>query len=135
MKAASCDRTRALLAAGDGRTARPEAVRHLAECDACAEFAARLGLAVEALRSHRTPVTPPPGFATRVAAALPAADQDLVGRAALRLLPATLALALALGAWCWTQTSSPDALLEAASTGDLLVWVLDDEVLSDGGSP
>ena len=99
---------------------------HLDSCSECAEFAAKLDLAHAALRAHRGDHQPGPGFAHKVRESLPA-GADLIGWAALRLLPATLALTLVLSAWCWLATPGPQALLEQSPTDDLLSWALEED--------
>lgn len=104
----------------------PEGVTaHLSSCPDCAGFAEKMHLARAAFRAHRSDHVPGPGFAYGVRAALPG-RADLLGWAALRLLPATLALTLVLSAWCWVATPGPQALLEQSPTDDLLGWVLED---------
>jgi hypothetical protein len=89
----------------DCRTVRERLVRepepdaevriHLESCAGCAAFARRLGLARDVLRTPASALDPDPGFARRVASRLPQTS-ELLGWAALRALPAALALALAL---------------------------------------
>ena len=121
-----CARTRNELLRGVDRV--PGAVaRHLETCESCAAFGASFETARDSLRRHRTRVVPDGGFAARVTAGLaaPEPSADAMSRAALRLLPATLALALVLGAWCWLGTSSPAELAETAPSDDVLAWVLE----------
>ncbi|MEE8278425.1 MAG: hypothetical protein V3R89_06865 [Thermoanaerobaculia bacterium] len=98
--------------------------QHLESCPACARYAARLKVAVRLLRSHHAELEPAAGFAARVVAAL-AEPAPLLGWAALRLLPATLALVLVLSGWCWLAAPSPSALLSESPIDDLLSWVLE----------
>lgn len=98
--------------------------KHLVGCPACERFAARLLSAREILREHHAGAEPGPGFAARVKARLPG-PPEMLGRAALRLLPATLALALVLAGWCLLATPGPRSLLAEASGDDLLTWVLE----------
>jgi hypothetical protein len=102
------------------------AVEHLRDCPACVEYARRLAVASGYLRDHHAGIEPDVAFATRVVAALPKSP-GLVGRAALKLLPAALALVIVLAGWCLIDTSSPEALLDEAPTDDLLGWVLQAE--------
>jgi hypothetical protein len=97
---------------------------HLDECPECARFAERLGLAEEILRDHHAGTEPDAGFAGRVVAALPTSSSDLLGWAAIRLLPATLALALVLTVWALAATPSPSSLLEQSGDEDLWSWIL-----------
>ena len=127
MTNADCARARNELLGGLDRVSVRTA-RHLETCDGCAVFAERFAATRSSLRRHRSPVVPDAGFAARVTAALPAAEAsgDLVSRAALRLLPAALALAIVLGAWSWLGTSFPAGFADSAPTDDVLAWVLDD---------
>jgi len=120
-----CKDLRDGLIAGSAAPLPSEWLDHLRECPTCERYRTRL-LAVRGfLREHRTEVDPDPAFAARVAARLPASREDALGWAALRLIPATLALALALGwfalrtAPVWTAADDP------APTEDLLSWVLE----------
>jgi len=97
---------------------------HLKDCGSCGRYAARLAAAREMLREHGAQVEPGAGFAARVTAALPSTP-ELLGWAALRLLPATLALAVVLAGWCLVAAPSPGALLEEGPSDDLLAWTLD----------
>lgn len=102
------------------------AVEHLRDCPACVEYARRLALASGYLRDTHAGIEPDFAFATRVVGALPKSPGP-IGRAALRLLPAALALVIVLAGWCLLDTSSPQALLDEAPTDDLLGWVLEAE--------
>ena len=119
----NCSETRdqLLRSAADDR-----ASTHLRSCPDCSEFARRLGLAQETLREHHGRHQPDAFFAQRVTAALPEAP-NLLGWAAVRLLPATLAAALVLSAWCWIATPGPSSLGEEAPTDDLLAWVIEED--------
>ena len=126
MPTTECARTRNELLRGVDRVPAASA-RHLESCDDCAAFAATFEAARDSLRRHRTQVVPDAGFAARVTAGLAAPEPgaDAMSWAALRLLPATLLLALVLGAWCWLGTSSPAELAETAPSDDVLAWVLE----------
>lgn len=104
----------------------PEAgvLEHLEKCPGCSCFAERLRLAEDLLRHHHSEIEPDAGFAGRVVAALPSSSSDLLGWAALRLLPATLALALVLTVWALAATPSPTSLVEQSVDEDLLTWIL-----------
>ncbi|MGB6640495.1 MAG: hypothetical protein WBG67_06965, partial [Thermoanaerobaculia bacterium] len=67
---------------------------------------------------------PDAGFSARVVAALPNSSPDVLGWAAIRLLPATLALALVLTVWALAATPSPTSLLEQSVDEDLWTWIL-----------
>lgn len=99
---------------------------HLRSCPGCSAFARRLGVAEETLRQHHAHHQPDPYFAQRVKAALPDAP-DVLGWAAVRLLPGTLAAALVLSVWCWIATPGPDSLVEQSPTDDLLAWVIEED--------
>ena len=88
---------------------------HLKDCPACSTYAARLDLARQLLGEHHAGVEPDAGFAARVVAALPGTP-GLVSRAAMKLLPAALALVLVLAGWCLIDTHGPADLLEQART-------------------
>ncbi len=125
----SCAQARRELGRGVDRVSGP-AARHLGSCDGCAAYAARFLAARESLREHRARVVPDASFAARVTAALPAGEarDDLMRWAALRLLPATVALTLVLAAWSWLATASPASLSEMAASvasDDVLAWVLE----------
>lgn len=99
---------------------------HLEACVDCSAFLERYRRAIEALETPAAggrDAAPHPGFAAGVMAALPAAP-DPLGWAALRLLPATGALALALLGWCWLATPTPGELWTQAGDQDPLTWVL-----------
>lgn len=103
-----------------------EVATHLAGCAACAAFAARLALAQEAMRAHHAGVEPGPGFASRVAAELPG-PSEMLGWAALRLLPAGLALAAALAAWSLVAAPDASSLFDTSPSDDPLAWVMASE--------
>ncbi len=102
---------------------------HLQSCSPCQRFASRLGAAQQLLSSRRNDVVPDPSFAARVLSQLPGqestATSELLGWAALRLLPMTLALLLALSVWSVSSSPSPTVLLAEESSQDELSWVLD----------
>ncbi|MDX1500879.1 MAG: hypothetical protein R3325_00855 [Thermoanaerobaculia bacterium] len=124
----SCDTVRAKLIRGS----RPGAAEldHLGRCPECALFARRLE---ESSRLLGRPAgfEPDPSFAPRVAAALPRGPA-LLGWAALRLIPATVALALVLAGWCLLDTPSPSALFGQGASDDPLAWVLQGEPEDEG---
>ncbi len=101
--------------------------RHRQRCSDCARFAERMVSAGELLgRPANANALPPSNFAARVAAGLPERENPLTW-AALRLLPATTALALALLGWCWLTTPSPVELWTEAGDDQVLIWVLSGE--------
>lgn len=120
----NCKQLRELLTRQPVRTPAPAALAHLQRCPACARFAQRFQLVAEVLGEHHAGAEPDVGFAGRVVAALPTSSSDLLGWAAIRLLPATLALALVLTAWALAATPSPTSLLEHSLEGDLWSWIM-----------
>ena len=125
MKAVSCHQVRDRLAAG--RTAEPGTplAGHLASCAACARFAERIGVARRILAEQHGAFEPDEQFANRVTARLriePTAD---LGWAALRVLPATLALLLVLAWLSWQVTPATEARAVSSPTDDLLSWILE----------
>jgi hypothetical protein len=100
---------------------------HLDACPECAAFARRLMLAREVLRqpaASAEAMEPDASFALRVVQHLPR-PADLLGWAALRALPAALALVLAL---LWIGVSQPpspefkDVLSESANPDLVLTY-------------
>ena len=75
-----------------------------------------------ALRRHHAGVSPDAHFASRVATHVTAATSDLVGWAALRLLPGTLILVLVLS-WLVLRNDVATPPAGPAPTEDLLNWV------------
>jgi len=127
----NCAQVRKRLTDEQARTPVAGVLEHLGECPSCTRFAERLQLAEEVLRDHHSGTEPDAGFASRVVAALPTSSSDLLGWAAIRLLPATLALALVLTVWALAATPSPTSLLEQSVNEDLWSWILS----SPGGGP
>ena len=120
----NCDDIRTRLTASS-RPASASIGRHLAECPACAAFARRVADAQQALNRHHAGIEPDAGFAGRVVAALPQPPAPLTW-AAMRLLPAALALVLVLAGWVLIDTSRPSTVADQSPTDDLLGWVLHD---------
>ncbi|HEV8629672.1 MAG TPA: hypothetical protein VGV61_05090 [Thermoanaerobaculia bacterium] len=102
--------------------ADPQLAAHLAQCSQCGALAARLLAVQQGLRRHQAEHTPDAGFSARVVARLPA-PTEMLGRAALRLLPAAFVLAL-LCTW-YTATAGPglSELLLEPDDGQLLTYV------------
>lgn len=119
----NCDRTRDQLMSSEADERTRD---HLRSCPGCGEFAEQLGFAQAALREHHGRHQPDAYFAQRVTAALPDAP-DMLGWAAMRLLPATLGVALVLSVWCWFATPGPGSLVEESPTDDLLAWALEED--------
>lgn len=106
---------------------------HLRECSACARYSERLVLAHRALRAHRGDFQPDGDFARRAVARLSNEPAELLGWAALRLLPASLVLLLVL-AWFAAQVSPDFSGGSTAQAGDdPLIWLL--EQPGDAGDP
>lgn len=100
--------------------------RHCSSCPACRLFSARYEAAeylLAAPAANERDRQPRSGFAAGVIAALPERSSPLAW-AAVRLLPATSALALTLLGWCWLATPTPDELWTQASEDEVLAWVL-----------
>jgi hypothetical protein len=102
-----------------------EAEKHLLTCESCARLAERMRLAGELLSKHHGGIEPDEHFATRVTARLHVAPATRLGWAAIRVLPATLALLLLLAWMTWQSTPAPGNLFQESPTDDLLTWVLD----------
>jgi hypothetical protein len=84
---------------------------------------ARLEEARRWFREHHAGVEPGPDFAARVAALLRRDPAEDLGRAALRLLPAALALLLVL-AWAAARVApSVSQASSAAAEVDVISWV------------
>jgi hypothetical protein len=102
-----------------------ELARHVEDCPACGAFATRLHAARQTLQDHHARLEPDAAFATRVVARLPQDSAQLLGWAALRILPATVAIVLVL-AWIAFR-ALPEVPVETAQapTDDLLTWVVE----------
>lgn len=97
-------------------------VEHTQGCAECRAFLARLELAREILATPLSDARPDAGFAARVATRLPQ-PVEMMGWAALRLLPAALAVLLALAAYGQGHPpSAADLWLLEPSSGQLLTW-------------
>ena len=111
-----------------GETPSAELQSHVAACDACERFAARLEVAHRILRDHDHDHAPDAMFSARVLQRLPSRERSVpeaLGWAASRLLPATLALLLALGSWSLLSSPSPTDLVAENTSQDLLAWVIE----------
>jgi hypothetical protein len=109
-----------------GRVETAERVEHRSSCPQCRLFSARYEMAEHLLAqpaANALDRRPRPGFAAGVVAALPERTSPLTW-VALRLLPATTALALTLLGWCWLATPTPGELWTQAGESELLTWVL-----------
>ena len=88
------------------------------------ELQSRLEQARRCFREHHTQVEPDAGFPDRVAARLRREPAELLGWAAIRLLPIALVMAMVL-AWLSMQSSSSSTAAGTQDgTDDLLAWVL-----------
>ncbi len=119
----SCDDIRDRLTSGN--TEALELSAHLDRCDACARYAARIGIARQLFREHHGNVEPDEHFAGRVAARLHVQPASTLGWAAVRILPATFALLLILAWLSWQVTPDFAFPFLASPTEDPLGWVLD----------
>ena len=121
-----CQRARDLLIESPDAADGDAVGEHLRACPECARFAARRTLAREHFSAHHADLEPHPAFAVRVVAALPKRRVDLLGWAALRVLPAACALVLVLAAWAIALLPDPalhfpDSVLTEASGGMLFL--------------
>jgi len=121
----NCDDVRQRLTATAGGTRPAGLEQHLEDCRACMHYATRLQAARRLFADHRSDAQPDAAFATRVVARLEKPPLETLGWAAARLLPATLALVLAL-AW-FVFDVEPGSTYEesAAPTENLVSWVLE----------
>jgi predicted anti-sigma-YlaC factor YlaD len=129
-----CRRARALLHASEPQGSHAAASgglrRHLAECGDCSRHSERLEELYRALGEHRASVSPATGFAARVRSRLPQQD-DALGWAALRLLPATVGLVLFLSWLNWQQSAIADETI-GDPTNAVLTWVLEPAIGENG---
>lgn len=86
------------------------------------EIERKMELVRSALRDHHAGVEPDPGFVSRVRARLPASS-DPLRWAAVRLLPAGVALALVLGIMVWRELPARD--VAPVSVDELATWMID----------
>jgi hypothetical protein len=113
-----------------GGRATAEIERHVADCDGCREFARNFQTVRDELRRHHAGAMPDASFAHRVGSRL-RADQpvEVLGWAALKLLPLSLVVALALAWLAWDREAAPlespgqDVVVVAES--DPLEWLFD----------
>ncbi len=125
----NCQHVRKFLTS-QGSPVEPEAAQHLRNCASCRRFAERMDAVRRELRRHQTVVEPDGSFSARVLDRLAAQPSppatELLGWAALRLLPVTLMLALLLGGWSLISGPNPETLLTSVDQ-DPLAWVLNEE--------
>ena len=111
----------------DGRI-RPPAPRTGDDLEARrrVDLEARMARVRRYLREHHADVEPDPAFAGRVLARLERNPGEILGLAALRLLPAALALVLFLG-WLALRTApDQDASPAQPSPDDVISWLLEE---------
>ena len=102
-----------------------ELAGHLDGCPDCARYAARLQAARDLFRHRHGEVEPDAGFAARVTARLPQQSTVVLGWAALRLLPISVALVLLLFLLSlWIPEATPTQTAAQAPTDDVLTWVI-----------
>lgn len=126
----NCRKARARLV--DGQTSGTVET-HVAGCAGCRAFASDLGAVREGLRRHHAGATPDPSFAGRVSSRLRTNEPvELLGWAAMRLLPLSLIAALILGWMVWDRSSTvaDPGLQVAVESSDPLTWLFED----DGGT-
>lgn len=128
----NCGNARRTLVKTSRKRPARELSRHLADCPECDRFARRLEAARHILQEPRADWRPGPEFASGVVAALPG-GAELLGWAAVRLIPATLALAAVLAGWCLLATPAPSELLRQTVADDPLTWVMEDAGEEAGG--
>ncbi len=119
----ACERFRRQLVAGD------RIDDHSASCSECSAFARDWSRIEESLQSKAN-VSPPVGFAVRVGSGLPQQSHP-VATMALRALPATLALLLAISIWVTVIDRAPGSENEAVSTDDYVAWILQDVAIAE----
>jgi len=76
-------------------------------------------------QSHHAHAVPDAGFAARVAARLAPDPAGTLGWAAMRLLPASLLLALVLGYVSVRKASANETVQTPPADDDVIAWVLD----------
>ncbi len=124
-----CHQVRGQLSDPSRRAEADPLQDHLNQCSECRRFEERLKEVRGALRNRHSEVEPDASFTAQVLAQLPpreAAPSELLGWAALRLLPATLGLLLILTLWSVASSPSPISLLAESAQQDVLSWVLNE---------
>jgi hypothetical protein len=117
-----CAEARDQIFAAAASTRSPDLAAHLEGCARCAAIAGRLSSVQQGLRERRAEHLPDPAFSARVLAALPDTTQ-LLGWAALRLLPAGLALALLCSWYGATRGPGLTDLLLHPDDSQLLTYI------------
>jgi len=120
-----CREAREQLTRSAGESQGAALREHVGACPECGRYRERSEAARDWFRQHQAEVEPNAGFAARVAARIDERPVDVLGWAAVRLLPATLVLVVVLG-WLASGRSPDFASIDAGDSGDdLLTWVLD----------
>jgi hypothetical protein len=109
----------------EDRSRTGEAGRRSPE-DRAGGLSARLERARQYFREHHAGVEPDAGFAGRVAARLDGQVTEILGWAAWKLLPATLAIALVLAFFVLRVTPGTDLTTSVSPTEDPVAWILND---------
>jgi len=109
-----------------GNSREVDLTRHLAGCDDCRKLKAVLDEAGSMLRSRHAGVVPDATFATRVRARLHREPSQLLGMAALRLLPVTILILVVISWLAFTAAPQVEQVSSDAPTEDVLAWVLED---------
>ena len=103
----------------------PDLERHLDECDGCRKLKDALDAAGSMLKDRHAGVVPDAAFATRIRARLHRDPAQVLGTAALRLLPVTAIILVLLTWMAFTATPVSDAVVTEAPTEDVLAWLLE----------
>lgn len=115
----SCREVRRTLCSGTGR--RSGVSEHLATCPDCRELSDRWQAIEGELAAPVHAVVPGPEFAARVVAALPGST-EVLGWAALRLLPGAVALALLLSWLSLTAAGSRELVFDPVDEAVLMTY-------------
>jgi len=110
---------------GSGDELDSSTEEHFERCSVCAEFASRLEDVAAVLTESPRPVVPSPDFSSRVLSELPGPAESL-GWAALRLLPAAVALVLALSWLSVVAVDSHELLFDPLDASVLMTYPIED---------
>jgi hypothetical protein len=116
--AARCAAVRERLFLGATAEQGEDIALHLRECSDCATFARRRAFVHRALREDACSAQPGSGFPERVVARLNRSSTEILGWAALKLLPAAIVTALVLAWLAAGVRSRPDL----RPTDNLVSW-------------